>query len=96
MQFEWDENKNRSNLAKHNLSFQAATEVFFSICLTAADTRTDYGEKRWISVGEISPHTVIVVVYTIRDEKYRIISARKANDRERRKYYEHIRGPKET
>jgi uncharacterized DUF497 family protein len=62
MQFEWDENKNRSNLVRPNLSFQAATEV----------------------------------VYTIRGEKYRIISTRKANDRERRKYYEHIRGPKEA
>lgn len=89
MQFEWDEGKGRTNRIKHEVSFSDAIEVFQNIRLTAIDSRRDYGETRKITIGE-AHFGVCVVVYTERDDVIRIISARRANERERKKYYEHI------
>lgn len=89
MKFEWDENKNISNYEKHGIYFEEATEVFKSDCLTMVDDRLDYGEIRETTIGEIGKNIVIVVVHTDRVGIIRIISARKANERERRKYYEY-------
>jgi uncharacterized DUF497 family protein len=89
MQFEWDDEKDRANRIKHGVSFSDATEVFQNIRLTAIDSRRDYGETRKITIGE-AHFGVCVVVYTERDDVVRIISARRANERERKKYYEHI------
>ena len=89
MKFEWDEKKNQTNIEKHSIDFHDAVDIFNSIRFTAADNRRNYGESRNISIGTIGFH-VCVVVYTARKEVIRIISARKANQRERRKYYELI------
>jgi uncharacterized DUF497 family protein len=89
MQFEWDDEKDRANRIKHGVSFSDATEIFQNIRLTAIDSRRDYGETRKITIGE-AHFGVCVVVYTERDDVVRIISARRANERERKKYYEHI------
>ncbi|MGL1890923.1 MAG: BrnT family toxin [Spirochaetaceae bacterium] len=89
MKFEWDENKNQSNYEKHGIYFEEAVEVFRSDCLTWVDERKNYGETREITIGEISKDIVLVLVHTDRFGNIRIISARKANDRERSKYYEY-------
>jgi len=89
MQFEWDENKNQSNYEKHGIYFEEAVEVFKSDCLTWIDDRKNYGETREITIGEVSKNIVLVLVHTDRFGNIRIISARKANERERSKYYEH-------
>ncbi len=89
MKFEWDEKKNQINAEKHAIDFIDAVDIFNSVRLTVADNRKDYGEPRKISIGTIGPH-VCVVVHTVREGVIRIISARKANQRERRKYYELI------
>ena len=89
MKFEWDEKKNQINVERHNIDFNDAKDIFQSERLTAIDTRKDYGEIRRISIGKIGPH-VCVVVYTKQRGIIRIISARKANQRERRKYYDLI------
>jgi len=89
MEFEWSEEKNRNNKNKHGLTFQEATNIFDSIRFTAEDTRKDYGKKRFITIGAID-NIVCIVVYTIRSHHIRIISARKANSRERRKYDEQV------
>ena len=91
MKFEWDKSKNQSNRAKHGIDFNDAKTVFDSIRATSVDTRHDYGEVRKISVGKID-EDVCVVVYTEREDVVRIISARKANQRERRRYDEFLRG----
>ena len=93
MKFEWDEIKNRSNFNKHGVDFNDATEIFNSIRVTAVDKRKDYGEVRKITIGRIGK-SICVVVYTERDETRRIISARKANVRERRRYDEFIESAK--
>jgi len=88
-EFAWDEVKRRANYAKHGLDFRDAEKVFQGITLTAEDNRQDYGEKRLISLGLLED-MVVVVVYTARSEKTRIISMRKANHRERKAYEEKI------
>ena len=91
MQFEWDEKKNKLNYEKHGIYFDEAKEIFSSFVLINKDTRFDYGEARFIAIGELSGVLVIVVIYTNRNENIRIISARKASNKEREKYYEYIK-----
>ena len=86
--FEWDEAKARLNLQKHGLSFEVAREVFEDFyAYEWADERKDYGEERFNITGMVRGR-LITVTYTIRETKLRIISARKAEPRERRCYHE--------
>ncbi|WP_447969418.1 BrnT family toxin [Nitrospira sp. M1] len=87
MLFEWDEEKNRLNIEKHRISFEEAVHIFNDIHLSRPDTREDYGEVREITIGVIAETVVAVVVHTDRDEMIRLISARKANKRERSEYH---------
>jgi uncharacterized protein len=92
MLFEWDENKNLGNIAKHGLEFQQAKQVFEDPnLLTFEDTRFSYAEVREISIGQLllttqSKIIIIVVVHTDRNGVIRIISARKASKQERKIY----------
>lgn len=61
--FEWDDAKNASNIAKHGLSFNKASQIFDGPVVTAIDDRFDYGEVRRISIGAIGPAIIIVVTY---------------------------------
>jgi hypothetical protein len=91
MLFEWDEAKAARNEAKHGVPFWYAARVFFldPHRLDSEDARRSYGEARRLALGVIDER-VYVVAYTRRGEVTRIISARKANARERRRYYEAI------
>lgn len=86
MGFEWDEEKNKSNYFKHGITFEEATEIFNHPTFTVTDDRMNYGELREISIGMIGISVVIVVVHTDRNGARRLISARKANQKERRIY----------
>ena len=89
MRFEWDEGKNRRNLAKHKVSFETASLVFEDPRALSIQDRVVEGEERWQTVGMVSG-TVLVVAHTYReeagDEVTRLISARKAIAHERRAY----------
>jgi uncharacterized protein len=87
MLFTWDENKSHSNLIKHGIDFFDAKEIFLHPVIVKIDERFDYGEKRWIALGKLAD-VIIVVTFTMRNGKIRIISARKANRKERKYYYE--------
>jgi uncharacterized DUF497 family protein len=88
MAYEWDERKAALNLAKHGVPFEYATRVFLdSHRLDAADDRRDYGETRRFTLGLIDGR-LFAVAYTRRANGIRLISARKANERERRHYDE--------
>lgn len=87
MEFEWDERKNDLNIQKHGVSFLSAARVFDGSVFTFIDNRKDYGEIRYVSVGRVED-TELYVVYAIRNRRLRIISARRANRNERRKYRE--------
>jgi len=87
IEFEWDSNKNQSNINVHGIDFHDAWRIFESPMLSKVDNRKDYGEERWISLGQLDA-AVVVVVYTIRNSKIRIISIRRANHDERKIYKE--------
>jgi uncharacterized DUF497 family protein len=90
MDFEWDEAKDAENQTKHGMSFEEATHIFDGPILTKIDDREEYGEVREISMGMLSPDAVLVVVHTERGEKTRLISARKANRREKQVFYDYL------
>jgi uncharacterized protein len=85
MNFEWDEDKRRASLAKHGVDFRDVTPMFDGPFTETIDDRFDYGETRINCTGEINGR-VFVVTITWRGHTCRIIHARKANDRETRKY----------
>lgn len=87
MRFEWDPNKAESNLRKHAIPFEYALRTFFDKNrLERVDSRMDYGETRWITIGLVNGQE-IVVSYALRNETIRIISARKAERHEREDYW---------
>ncbi len=90
MEFDWDPAKSEANLNKHGISFDEARDIFDGPILTRVDDRQDYGENRHISLGALAPAAVLVVVHTERGDKIRLISARKANRRERKVYHDHL------
>jgi hypothetical protein len=93
-QFEWDPEKARSNLAKHGVSFETAREVWDDPRIVwYADDIVD-NELRWHAIGVVGFVTLLLVVHTHRDsatgEVVRIVSARKAAPRERKRYEQEI------
>lgn len=87
--FEWDANKAKANARKHGISFDEAQTVFkddFSITVPDPDHSDE--EDRLITIGQSSQKRLLVVVHTERGKKIRLISARKANPAERKKYEE--------
>ena len=88
-EYEWDETKSRENLARHGLSFHDAADVFAGPFVTVEDTRRDYGEPRFITLGLLRGRTV-VIAHTARAGRTRVISMRKANSRETRRYRERL------
>jgi uncharacterized DUF497 family protein len=92
MDFDWDNNKDQSNITKHGISFEEAIAIFDDPnILTFEDVRFNYGETRFVSIGQITIITqekkvIIVVIHTQRNQAIRLISARKANERERKRY----------
>ncbi|MBI5447491.1 MAG: BrnT family toxin [Gammaproteobacteria bacterium] len=90
MTFEWDEKKNQLNLEKHGLSFEDAELVFASKTITFEDDRKNYGEERFITLATLKSR-VIIVVHTERNFVTRIISMRKANEREKKIYFKRLK-----
>lgn len=92
MTFEWDDNKEQINIKKHGMDFTTASRVFDDENRIEIydDLHSDY-EDRYITIGMIDEITCIaMVVYTERGTHViRIISARKATPKERRKYYDY-------
>lgn len=90
MNFEWDEQKNQTNMHKHGFRFADAWEVFEAPMLVELDDRADYGEERWIGIGQIQNRIVVIVYTEPDDERIRVISLRKALTHERQAYDEYI------
>lgn len=85
MDYEWDVAKASSNLRKHHVDFADAVGVFFDpLAVTIRDDDPD--EDRFITIGSDFQLRIVVVAYTWRGEKIRIISARKATPSEREHY----------
>ncbi len=93
MEFEWDDDKNAANLAKHGINFEEAAHIFEGVVISRQDVRHDYGEPRMITIGQINglknEFIVVTVVHTDRKGRVRLISARYASPRERKDYHDH-------
>jgi uncharacterized DUF497 family protein len=86
-EFEWDDLKAQANLEKHGISFREARRVFDDIfALVEEDLSADFGEERFLATGMVED-TLLVVVYTERSSRVRLISARRATRHEQRRYY---------
>ena len=89
LQFEWDDRKARTNQAKHAVSFGEAATVFADArSLTIPDPAHSKVEDRFIILGRSHQRRLLVVVYTERGDKVRLISARRASRNEREQYEE--------
>jgi uncharacterized protein len=87
MDFEFDAGKQVANLLKHGIDLNDAAYVFLDAHrFDAEDDRKNYGETRRITVGLVDGR-VWVVIYTLRADAIRLISARKANEREQNRYH---------
>ena len=91
MDFEWDEVKNAANVRKHGIDFADAVRVFKGPVVTWIDDRFDYGEVRQVSIGTIAGVAIVTVVHTDRAGQTRMISARPASSRERKRCESSIR-----
>jgi uncharacterized DUF497 family protein len=92
--FTWDEDKNLFNQRKHGLSFEIAARVFLDPLHLSVQDRIEEGEKRWQTIGQIDGLAVVLVAHTVMEEGplnepievIRIISARPATRKERKRY----------
>jgi uncharacterized DUF497 family protein len=84
--FEWDEDKNARNLAKHGISFKEAATIFEGPVFTL-DEEGAHEEMRERTYGLINGMTVVCVIHTDRGGTTRIISARKATKHERELFH---------
>ena len=87
MEIEWDNNKAASNLIKHKIDFEDAKNIFLDPNRLEREDKRDYNETRIQVIGIVN-QVILFVVYTKRNGKNRIISARRANKNERRQYYQ--------
>jgi uncharacterized DUF497 family protein len=89
MEFEWDPEKAARNLARHGVSFQEAATVFGDpLAVTYFDPDHSEEEDRFLTFGHSSEGRLLVVSHTDREERTRIISARRVTPSERRTYEE--------
>ena len=87
MQFEWNPDKADLNLKKHGVSFNDASTVLNDLLsVTFPDPDHSYGEERYVIIGLAHTHRLLIVSHTDRGDRVRLISAREANQHERRFY----------
>ena len=87
MRFEWDRKKAATNFKKHQVSFDEAVTIFYDpLSATFADPDHSVGEERFITIGYSSSNRLLVVTYAERGEAMRIINARTATAKEKRRH----------
>ena len=91
MTYEWDPAKAAANVKKHRVSFEEAASVFLDAsALTFWDPDHSAEEEREITIGRAAQQRILFVAHTPREDRIRIISARRATGPERRQYEEGI------
>lgn len=86
MKIEFDQFKNERNIRKRGIAFSLAQEFDFETTIRFGDNRKDYGEVRINAVGYIGERLHVLCFKPLKDDTFRVISPRKANERERKKY----------
>ena len=89
MEFAWSETKRAANVKAHGLDFVDAPRVFEGLTFTFEDDRFSYGEQRFISLGLLAGYPVSIV-HTESDHEIRVISFRKATNRETEIFFSKI------
>jgi uncharacterized DUF497 family protein len=89
--FEWDASKSESNLRKHRISFELATRAFADPFALVVQDRIENGEHRWQTLRLAEGYLLLLIAHTVRDDEngtevIRIISARRADQKERKRY----------
>jgi uncharacterized DUF497 family protein len=88
LEFDWHDAKADANLQSHGVSFDLAMTVFRDpFAVDRLDDREDYGEERFVIIGMAEGNVVLFVAYTEREERIRIISARRATQYEQDDYF---------
>ena len=87
--FDWDKEKRQQNLLKHGIDFLYAAQIFEGETVTIVDDRQDYGETRYLAVGTVAGE-LFAVVYTLRGDVIRLISARRARKKEYERYQDRV------
>ena len=89
MVYQWDINKAAANIRKHGIDFADAISVFSDdFAITIFDERFD--EERFVTIGMDAFGRILVVVYTLRGDEIRLISARKATRKEQQQYTQEL------
>jgi uncharacterized DUF497 family protein len=83
--FEWDERKNETNIQKHGIDFFRARLVFRDPAAVMMESPNKSSEQRYLIIGQLDA-VLATIVYTVRDGRIRIISARRARRSERQRY----------
>ena len=89
MRFTWHESKHKSNLQKHELDFVDAENVFNGPTLTEEDKRNYQGQQRFNTTGLFGV-TIVVICHTENEDEIHIISMRKAENHETRKFFSYL------
>jgi uncharacterized protein len=88
LEFEWHDAKAEANFETHGVSFELAKTVFQDpFAVERVDDRKDYGEERFVIIGMAEGHVLLFVAYTEREERIRIISARRVTQHEQDDYF---------
>ena len=96
IRFEWNEATAAANLKKHGVSFETAVRAFDDPFALSEQDRVEVGEQRWQTLGMVEGHLLLLVAHTVFDDEddgqaveiIRIVSARRADRRERQRYEE--------
>ena len=91
MEYEWDEAKNRANMRKHGLGFEAVVRFEWSTAQVEFDDREDSGELREVAIGFLGESLHHLVFTRKDDDVIRVISFRSATKAEKRRYVEQTR-----
>ena len=88
LEFEWHAAKAEANFRTHGVAFELAKTVFKDPCAVEfLDDRRDYGEERFVIIGMAERRVLLFVAFTEREQRIRIISARKATKNEENYYF---------
>ncbi len=97
IRFEWDETKNQANRRKHGISFDTAIRAFADPFALSEQDRIEGGEQRWQTLGSVEGGLILLVAHTVGFEDelevIPIISARRADPKERKRYEQENRYP---
>lgn len=86
MNYQWNQNKAKTNLKKHRVDFADAVTVFNDDAAITLEDDDNPDEQRYVTIGLDALGRILVVIYTWRGESIRLISARKATHQERKQY----------